>query len=62
MIDAATLRTLGWTDDLIAEVVRVADSISAVADRVGQVPTPQYVRPKDESGTAIYIGHDKASA
>ena len=35
MIDAETLRQLGWTDELIAEVVRTAESLRGTCS-VGQ--------------------------
>lgn len=39
MISPELLRKLGWSEDLISEVTRVADAVRDAAERVGSLPT-----------------------
>jgi hypothetical protein len=55
MIDPQLLRQLGWDEDLIAEVNRVAQSITVPADSLPELPGPELFAAPTQSGTAFYF-------
>lgn len=54
MIDADLLRQLGWSEELIAEVTRVAEKINGTTGEREEIKEPAF-RIGSESGNSIFF-------
>lgn len=54
MIDGKLLRQLGWNEELIEEVSRVADSIRRTSPSISQTASSSYY-PRYQSGSSLFV-------
>ncbi len=60
MISPELLRKLGWSEDLISEVTRLADAVRGAAERVGSLPTAIPSR-RPEAASALFLDEPSPS-
>ena len=54
MISPELLRELGWSEDLISEVTRVAEAVRGAGEHVGPLPTATLSR-RSEAGSTLFL-------